>query len=62
MSNTNRTTLTKEWIALAGTYESAANSVRRADYDDSISRDEYSELVDARERAFAALSAVEATS
>ncbi len=58
MSNTNRQALSKEWLRLAGEYESAANAVRIADYDGSITRDEYAELIDARERAFAALSAV----
>lgn len=48
-------TLSKEWIRLAGIYEDAVNAVRAADWDKSVSDDEYGALVDARERAFAAL-------
>jgi len=52
--------LSPEWVQLAGAYETAANAVRAADYDDSITTAEYGALVDAREQAFAAISAVPA--
>ena len=47
--------LSKEWVKLAGAYESACNAVRRADHDSSVSDDEYAELISAREEAFAKL-------
>lgn len=47
--------LNKEWIKLAGEYESAVNAVRRADHDREISDEEYTDLVGVREVAFTKL-------
>lgn len=50
-------TLSKEWMRLAGAYERAADAVRKADYDPRVSDADYGALINARERAFAALRA-----
>lgn len=50
-------TLSKEWIRLAGVYERAVDAVRAADWNPRVSDAAYGALVDARERAFAALRA-----
>lgn len=55
--NTVARLISKDWIRLAGIYEDAVNAVRIADYDTSVTDEEYSELVDVRERAFAKLQA-----
>jgi hypothetical protein len=47
--------LTKEWMRLAGVYQRAVDAMRAADYDPRVSDTAYGALVDARERAFAAL-------
>ena len=51
--------ISKEWTRRAGIYTRAADAVRAADHDARVSNAEYVALIDARECAFAALTADE---
>lgn len=54
----SKTKLDAEWVKLAGEYEKACNAVRVANWDSSVTSDEYLRLVEARETAFAKLAAL----
>jgi hypothetical protein len=49
--------LSEEWKRLAGVYCRTVDAVRAADWNALVSDAAYGALIDARERAFAALSA-----
>ena len=49
--------MTKEWTRLAGIYIRTSDAVRAANYNTKVSDAEFRVLVEARERAFAAMAA-----